>query len=56
MLVISHNMEHVWAVADDILVLRQGEQQALLRKDECTPQEVVGYITGAHQVTHERHQ
>jgi fructose transport system ATP-binding protein len=56
MLVISHNMEHVWAVADDILVLRQGAQQALLRKDECTPQEVVGYITGAHQVPHERHQ
>jgi fructose transport system ATP-binding protein len=49
LLVISHNMEHVWAIADDILVLRQGEQQALLRKDDTTPEEVVGLITGAHR-------
>ncbi|MBM2615690.1 sugar ABC transporter ATP-binding protein [Actinoplanes sp. LDG1-06] len=49
-LVISHNMEHVWAVADDILVLRQGSQQALLRTADTTPEEVVGLITGAHVV------
>ncbi len=46
-LVISHNMEHVWSVADDILVLRQGAQQALLQRDSTTPEEVVGHITGS---------
>jgi fructose transport system ATP-binding protein len=46
-LVISHNMEHVWAVADEVLVLRQGAQQALLKSADTSPEEVVGHITGA---------
>jgi len=49
-LMISHNMEHVWSVADDVLVLRQGVQQALLRTAETDPDEVVGYITGTRGV------
>jgi ABC-type sugar transport system ATPase subunit len=47
MLVISHNMEEVWTVCDRILVLRQGQQVAVLDKSETSPQEIVGYITGA---------
>lgn len=47
MLVISHNLEHVWEVCDRIIVLRQGRKAAELVKSETTPEEVVGYITGA---------
>lgn len=47
MLVISHNLEHVWQVCDRIIVLRQGKKAADLVKDQTTPEEVVRYITGA---------
>lgn len=47
MIIISHNMEHVWATCDRILVLRRGELVADLRKDDATMDEVVGYITGS---------
>lgn len=46
-LVISHNMEQVYRVADRIMVMRNGELVAVLDKKDTTPQEVVGYITGA---------
>jgi ABC-type sugar transport system ATPase subunit len=48
MIIISHNMEHVWAVCDRIVVLRQGTYVTTLRKEETTPEEVVSYITGAN--------
>lgn len=47
MIVISHNMEHVWSVCDRILVLRRGNLVADLRKDETDRQEVVSHIVGA---------
>lgn len=47
MLVISHNMEEVWNVCHRILVLRQGQQVTILDKAETSPEEIVGYITGA---------
>jgi ABC-type sugar transport system ATPase subunit len=46
-LMISHNLDHVFRVADRILILKQGEQVALLKRDESSPEEVVAYITGA---------
>jgi len=46
-LVISHNMQDVYRIADRIVVLRQGQHVATLRKDETTPQDIVAYITGA---------
>jgi ABC-type sugar transport system ATPase subunit len=46
-LIISHNMENVYRIADRIVVLRQGRQVATLDKDKTSPQEIVGYITGA---------
>ncbi len=47
MVLISHNMQEVWALCDRVAVLRQGFHVASLVKDETTPEEVVGYITGA---------
>ncbi len=47
MLIISHNMQEVWALCDRIVVLRQGHHAATLVKTETTPERVVGYITGA---------
>ncbi len=47
MLVISHNMQDVYRIADRIVVLRQGSHVATLIKRETTPQEIVAYITGA---------
>lgn len=44
---ISHNLEHVFEVADTIYVLRNGRRVAYVRKNEVTRQEVVGLITGA---------
>jgi simple sugar transport system ATP-binding protein len=46
-LVISHNMQHVYRIADKIVVLRQGKHRITLRKEETTMQEIVAYITGA---------
>lgn len=47
MVVISHNMEHVWSVCDRIVVLRRGRLVADLRKSETDRSEVVSYIVGA---------
>jgi len=46
-LVISHNMQHVYRIADKIVVLRQGKHRATLCKAETSMQEIVAYITGA---------
>jgi ABC-type sugar transport system ATPase subunit len=46
-LIISHNMQDVYRIADRIIVLRQGRHVATLRKTETTPQDIVAYITGA---------
>lgn len=46
-LIISHNMQDVYRIADRIVVLRQGTHVATLNKAETTPEEIVAYITGA---------
>ena len=46
-LLISHNMEDVFRVADRITVLRLGRTVAQVRKDEVTSIQIVGLITGA---------
>lgn len=48
-LLVSHNMEQVHRVSDRIIVMRQGEIVTVLNKKDTTPQEIVGYITGAIQ-------
>jgi len=44
---ISHNLEDVFAVADRIIVLRLGERVATFDRKQTTPEQVVGSITGA---------
>ena len=46
-LLISHNVRDVMAVANRIVVLRLGRVVASLNKSETTAQDVVAYITGA---------
>ena len=46
-IVISHNLEHVFQVADRICVLRRGELVKVKKKQETTREEIVGLITGA---------
>lgn len=47
MIVISHNMDHVWSVCDRLLILRRGQLVADLKKDETNRAEVVSSIVGA---------
>ena len=47
MLIISHNLQHVWELCDRIVVLRQGKLVASLVKRDTTPEEVIAFITGA---------
>ena len=44
---ISHNLEDVFQVADRIVVLRLGERVATFDRKQTTPEQVVGSITGA---------
>ncbi len=46
---ISHRMPDVFAVADRVSVLRRGRKVADKRKDDTSPEEVTGLITGAIQ-------
>ena len=44
---ISHNLEDVFQVADRIIVLRLGERVATFDRKQTTPEQVVASITGA---------
>jgi ABC-type sugar transport system, ATPase component len=44
---ISHNLENVFEVANRIIVLRLGERVATFDREKTTPDQVVGAITGA---------
>ncbi len=44
--VISHNMRHVFSVFDRIMVLRHGRVAGVRRKGETTPDEIVRLIVG----------
>jgi ABC-type sugar transport system ATPase subunit len=46
-LVITHNMEHIFEIADRIIVLRHGRRVGIRDRDETTREEIVGLITGA---------
>ena len=46
-ILISHNVEHVFDVSDRIVVLRHGRRVASLTTAETTHEEVVKFITGA---------
>jgi ABC-type sugar transport system ATPase subunit len=46
-LIISHNLAHVFEVADRLVVLRHGRRVGSRAKAETTREEIVGLITGA---------
>ncbi|MCO6452774.1 MAG: sugar ABC transporter ATP-binding protein [Caldilineales bacterium] len=46
-LVISHNLEHVFTVADRLVVLRRGKRVGTRFKSQTTREEIVGLITAA---------
>ena len=48
--VITHNIQEVFEVADRIIVLRLGRRVATFDHAETTPEQVVGAIMGARQV------
>ena len=49
-LIVSHNLEHVFKVADRITVLRHGQSVATTRVSDTTPQQVVHWITGLSEI------
>lgn len=49
-IVISHNMEHVFSVADRIVVLRRGQLVGIRHKNECTAIDIVRLIVGAEHL------
>jgi ABC-type sugar transport system ATPase subunit len=51
MVLVTHNIDHLWHVCDRILVLRRGRLVADLAKADVTPAEVVAHITGATEAT-----
>jgi ABC-type sugar transport system ATPase subunit len=45
--VISHDLEHVFEIADRVIVLRLGQRVGTRQKTRTTKEEIVGLITGA---------
>jgi ABC-type sugar transport system ATPase subunit len=48
--IISHNMHHVFSVADRIMVLRRGKLAGRRFKDQTTHDEIVAMIVGSETV------
>lgn len=46
-LLITHNMEHIFEVTDRIIVMRHGRRVGVRDRNETTREEIVGLITGA---------
>ncbi len=49
-IIISHNLQDVFEVADDISVLYLGTMTARLKTKDTNPNDVVGYITGTKRM------
>ena len=52
---ISHNLDHIFRAADRLIVLRQGRLVGDLRRQEADPDRVVALMTGADRVTAHLH-
>jgi len=48
-LVISHNLHHVFSIADRICVLRNGRLVKDFRTENTSPDQVIGFITGSNR-------
>jgi ABC-type sugar transport system ATPase subunit len=51
--VISHNLRHVFSIADRITVLRHGRSVGTRRREDASPDEIVRLITGADMLVAE---
>jgi ABC-type sugar transport system ATPase subunit len=49
-IIISHNMQDVFAVADRIVIMRRGKKVAERIAEKTTPDEVVSLMVGAEAV------
>ena len=49
-IIISHNLQDIFAVADQITILRRGRKVAELEADQTTPDEIVSLMVGAEAV------
>jgi ABC-type sugar transport system ATPase subunit len=47
LVVVSHNLEHVFSIADRIAVMRSGRLVGVRTREETSPKEIVELITGA---------
>jgi ABC-type sugar transport system ATPase subunit len=52
-IIVSHNLNHVFSIADRIAVMRRGRNVATRRKVESSADEIVSLITGAAELTPE---
>jgi len=50
-IVVSHNLYHIFSVCNRIAVLRDGRNVATFNKNETDPDEVISYITGSNLIT-----
>jgi ABC-type sugar transport system ATPase subunit len=48
---VTHNLEHLWQVCNTVLVMRRGRKVVDVASDETTMEEVVAYITGAKEAS-----
>jgi ABC-type sugar transport system ATPase subunit len=46
-LMVTHNLEHLWSVCNRVIVLRRGAKVADVASKDTTMDEVVAFITGA---------
>jgi ABC-type sugar transport system ATPase subunit len=46
-LMVTHNLEHLWSVCNRVIVMRRGAKVADMASPDTTMDEVVAYITGA---------
>jgi ABC-type sugar transport system ATPase subunit len=46
---VTHNLEHLWRVCTRVVVMRRGRKVADMRSEETSMDEVVAYITGAKE-------
>ena len=46
---VTHNLEHLWQVCTRVVVIRRGQKIADMTSNETTMDEVVAYITGAKE-------
>ncbi len=48
-IMVTHNLEHLWRVCNRVVVMRRGRKVADMMSADTNPEEVVAYITGAKE-------